>query len=140
LNVDIEHTEGLGSLDGVADEEAALFSQAHCAIVPLSEKLLTARVPAGMRTVTFGTETAVDLRLVARKVIAPGRQQIRLSLAPWMVEMALPRHLEATLNLLGEPIAENAAAAVAAAVTAWSRPLGRDQIVALSQALGSVRS
>ncbi len=140
LNVDIEHTEGLGSLDGVADEEAALFSQAHCVVVPLAEKLLTTRVPSGMRTVTFGTETAADVRLVARKVIAPGRQQISLSLAPWMVEMALPHHLEATLNLLGGPIAENAAAAVAAAVTVWSQPLGRDQIAALSQALGSVRS
>jgi UDP-N-acetylmuramoyl-tripeptide--D-alanyl-D-alanine ligase len=140
LNVDIEHTEGLGSLDGVAEEEAALFSQAHCAVVPFSEKLLTTRVPARMRTVTFGTETAADVGLVTRKVIAPGRQQIRLSLAPWMVETALPHHLEATLNLLGGSIAENAAAAVAAAVTAWSRPLGRDQIAALSHALGSVQS
>ena len=109
LNVDIEHTEGLGSLDGVADEEAVLFSQAHCAIVSISEELLVARVPAGMRTITFGTETAADVRLVSRTVIAPGRQQIKLDLAPWMVETVLPHHLEATLNLLGGPIAENAA-------------------------------
>jgi UDP-N-acetylmuramoyl-tripeptide--D-alanyl-D-alanine ligase len=140
LNVDIEHTEGLGSLEGVAEEEAALFAQAHCAVVPLAEKLLTTRVPAGMRTITFGTETAADVQLVARRVVAPGCQQIRLSLASWMVETALPRHLEATLNLLGGPVAENAAAAVAAAVTAWSRPLGHAQIAALSQALGSVQS
>src|SRR5438128_7605778 len=46
LNVDIEHTEGLGSLDGIADEEAALFRQARCAIVSVSEKLLSARLPA----------------------------------------------------------------------------------------------
>lgn len=140
LNVDVEHTEGLGSLEGVADEEAALFSQAHCAIVSISEELLTARIPAGMRTVTFGTETAADVRLVSRTVIAPGRQQIKLDLAPWMVEMALPHHLEAALNLLGGSIAENAAAAVAAAAAAWGRPFGRDQLTALSQALGSVQS
>jgi len=140
LNVDIEHTEGLGSLEGVADEEAALFSQAHCAVVSSSEELLTARIPAGMRMVTFSTETAADVKLVSRTVIAPGCQQIKLDLAPWMVEMALPRHLEARLNLLGGPIAENAAAAVAAAAAAWGRPFGHDQIAALSQALGSVQS
>jgi UDP-N-acetylmuramoyl-tripeptide--D-alanyl-D-alanine ligase len=140
LNVDIEHTEGLNSLDGVADEEAALFSQAHCAIVSTSEELLTVRVPAGMRTVTFGTDTTADVRLVSRTVFAPGRQQIKLDLAPWMVERALPHHLEATLNLLGGPIAENAAAALAAAAAAWGRPFGRNQIAALGQALGSVRS
>ncbi|MBV8454375.1 MAG: UDP-N-acetylmuramoyl-tripeptide--D-alanyl-D-alanine ligase [Deltaproteobacteria bacterium] len=140
LNADIEHTEGLGSLEGVADEEAALFSQAHCAIVSISEELLTARVPAGMRTVTFGAETTADVRLVSRMVIAPGRQQIKLDLAPWMVETAVSRHLEATLNLLGGPIAENVAAAVAAAAAAWGRPFGRDQITALGRALGSVQS
>jgi UDP-N-acetylmuramoyl-tripeptide--D-alanyl-D-alanine ligase len=140
LNVDIEHTEGLGSLDGVADEEAALFSQAHCAIVSIAEQLLTARVPAGMQRVTFGTDSTADVRLVSRTVIAPGRQQIKLGLAPWMVETGLPPHLEATLNLLGGSIAENAAAAVAAAAAAWGRPFGRDQIAALGYALGSVRS
>jgi UDP-N-acetylmuramoyl-tripeptide--D-alanyl-D-alanine ligase len=140
LNADIEHTEGLGSLEGMADEEAALFSQTHCAVVSISEELLTARIPAGMRTVTFGTETAADVRLVSRTVIAPGRQQIKLGLAPWMVEMALPHYLEATLNLLGGPIAENTAAAVATAAAAWGRPFGHDQIAALSQALGSVQS
>ncbi|MBV8362098.1 MAG: UDP-N-acetylmuramoyl-tripeptide--D-alanyl-D-alanine ligase [Deltaproteobacteria bacterium] len=140
LNVDVEHTEGLGSLEGVADEEAALFSRAHCAIVSVSEELLTERVPAGMRTITFGIETAADVRLVSRTVIAPGRQQIKLDLAPWIVDMALPHHLEAMLNLLGGPIAENAAAAVAAAAAAWGRPLGGNQIAALAQALGSVQS
>jgi UDP-N-acetylmuramoyl-tripeptide--D-alanyl-D-alanine ligase len=137
LNVDIEHTEGLGSLNGVADEEAALFSQARCAIVSIAEELLTARVPAGMRRVTFGTDTNADVRLVSRAVITPGRQQIKLKLAPWMVDPALPPYIETTLNLLGEPIAENAAAAVAAAAAALGRPFRRDQIAALAQALAS---
>jgi UDP-N-acetylmuramoyl-tripeptide--D-alanyl-D-alanine ligase len=139
LNVDIEHTEGLGSLDGVADEEAALFRQAHCAVVSVSEELLTARIPAGMRTVTFGADHVADVQLVARTMTAPGRQQIRVKLARWMVEAALPRQIEATLNLLGGPIAENAAAAVAAAATAWGRPFGPDEIAALTQALASAQ-
>jgi UDP-N-acetylmuramoyl-tripeptide--D-alanyl-D-alanine ligase len=139
LNVDVEHTEGLGSLDGVADEEAALFSHAHCAIVSISEELLTARIPAGLRTVTFGSEKTAEVRLVGRRIMAPARQQIELELAPWIVEMAAPHHLEATLNLLGGPIAENAAAAVAAAVASWGRPLGREQLATLADALGSVQ-
>jgi UDP-N-acetylmuramoyl-tripeptide--D-alanyl-D-alanine ligase len=139
LNVDIEHTEGLGSLEGVADEEAALFSQARCAILSLSEELLAARVPAGMRTVTFGAGHSADVRLVSRTVIAPGHQQIKLELAPWMVEAAIPDHIDTTMNLLGGPIAENAAAAVAAAATAWGRPFGRDQIELLGAALASAR-
>ena len=140
LNVDIEHTEGLGSLDGVADEEAALFSQANCAIVSVSEGLLMARVPAWIRTITFGTDTTADVRLISRTVIAPGCQQIRLNLASWMVEKSLPHDLQTTLNLLGGPIAENAAAAVAAAAAAWGQPFGREQIAALGRALASVRS
>ena len=140
LNADVEHTEGLGSLDGVADEEAALFSRAQCAIVSIAEELLTARIPAKMRRVTFGIDATADVRLVSRTVIAPGRQQIKLHLAPWMVEVALPNYLETTLNLLGGPIAENAAAAVGAAAVAWGRPFGREQIAGLGQALGSVQS
>ena len=137
LNVDIEHTEGLGSLEGVADEEAALFAHAHCAIVSISEPLLATRIPPGMRTITFGSAAGAEVRLASRRVIAPGRQQIELDLAPWMAQ---PPHLKATLNLLGAPSAENAAAAVAAAATAWSRPLERVQVVALGHALGSVPS
>jgi UDP-N-acetylmuramoyl-tripeptide--D-alanyl-D-alanine ligase len=139
LNVDIEHTEGLGSLEGVADEEAALFAQAGCAIVSRSEELLTARVPAGMRTVSFGTDPAADVRLVSRVLTAPGLQRITLQLAPWMVEAAVPPKIETNLNLLGGPIAENAAAALAATATAWNRPLGHHQVAALSQALASTQ-
>jgi UDP-N-acetylmuramoyl-tripeptide--D-alanyl-D-alanine ligase len=140
LNVDIEHTEGLGSLDGVADEEAALFSQAHCAILSTSEELVAARVPAWMRRVTFGTDKNADVRLVSRRMIAPDRQEIRLDLARWMLADAAPQFLEATLNLLGAAIAENAAAAVAAVAAAWDEPLRSDQIAALGHALASVRS
>jgi UDP-N-acetylmuramoyl-tripeptide--D-alanyl-D-alanine ligase len=139
LNADIEHTEGLGSLDGVADEEAALFAQARCAIVSTSEELLRVRVPAGTRTVTFGTDTTADVRLVSRAVIAPGQQQIKLELARWMIEPALPPYMDTTLNLLGEPIAQNAAAAVAAAAIAWGQPFGSDQVAALGRALASAR-
>jgi UDP-N-acetylmuramoyl-tripeptide--D-alanyl-D-alanine ligase len=139
LNVDIEHTEGLGSLDGVADEEAELFRHAQCAIVPVSEKLLLTRLPPGLRTVTFGSEAGADVQLISRALLAPGRQGIKLELAPRLVESAVPSSIETTLNLVGAPIAENAAAALAAAAAAWGRPFGRAQIEALGAALASVR-
>ncbi len=139
LNIDIEHTEGLGSLVGVADEESALFNEAGCAIVPLAERLLTTRIPAGMRTVTFGSDNASDVRVVSRSVTTAGRQEIKLELAPWMIGPAESPYLEASLNLVGEAVAQNAAAAVAAAAAAWARPFGRDQIIAIGAALSSTR-
>jgi UDP-N-acetylmuramoyl-tripeptide--D-alanyl-D-alanine ligase len=138
LNVDIEHTEGLGSLAGVADEEAALFSTARTAIVGVAEKMLTARIPAAMPRVTFGADSGADVRLVARRVIAPGGQRIKLGLAPRMVQAGVPAELDAALHLLGAATAENAAAAVAAFASAWAAPLERCQLGALAEALGSV--
>jgi UDP-N-acetylmuramoyl-tripeptide--D-alanyl-D-alanine ligase len=55
-----------------------------------------------------------------------------------MAEPDVAQEFEATVNL-GGPAAENAAAAVAAAAAAWGEPLGREQIIALSDALPSAR-
>jgi UDP-N-acetylmuramoyl-tripeptide--D-alanyl-D-alanine ligase len=139
LNADIEHTEGLGSLEGVADEEAALFAQARCAIIASGEELLSARIPAGMRTVIFGADPGADMQLVFRATLAGGRQQIRFCLAPWMIEPGLSPYLDTTLNLIGEPIAQNAAAALLAAAIAWGRPFNSAEVAALCCALESVR-
>jgi UDP-N-acetylmuramoyl-tripeptide--D-alanyl-D-alanine ligase len=140
LNADVEHTEGLGSLEGVADEEAALFSSAHTAVANAGEEMLAARIPPAMRTVWFGADQAADVRLIERNVIATGRQQIKLGLAHWMVERDVPQWLEAELTMLGAAIAENAAAAVAAAAAAWLRPFEHQQITDLGRALTMVRA
>ena len=47
--------------------------------------------------------------------------------------------MDTTLNLIGEPIAHNVAAAVLAAAIAWGRPFGSAEIAALGRALGSVK-
>src|SRR5579863_8214672 len=73
LNVDVEHTEGLGSLEGVADEEAELYLTAGVAITGTSEVLLLARIPTGMRTITFGATPDAGVRLASRVVVSPGR-------------------------------------------------------------------
>jgi UDP-N-acetylmuramoyl-tripeptide--D-alanyl-D-alanine ligase len=137
LNVDIEHTEGLGSLAGVADEEAALFSAARVAIVGTAEKMLTERLPPEMCTITFGADAAADVRLLHRRMIAAGRQRVIFGLARWMVEADSSVEFEATLNLLGAATAENTAAAIAA-VAAVAAPLRPDRLDALAHALSLV--
>jgi UDP-N-acetylmuramoyl-tripeptide--D-alanyl-D-alanine ligase len=152
LNVDIEHTEGLGSLEGVADEEAALFSTAEVAVTGAAEAMLRERIPKTMQTVTFGNSVGADVRLLSRMVIAPGRQRISLALSPLMIEPALrldsavfgasedPEPLfDFPLNLLGTASALNAAAAVAAAVAATGRPLSRAQLTVIAAALETVK-
>ncbi len=138
LNADIEHTEGLGSLEGVADEEAALFSTARIAVFSPAENLIASRVPHGLEQMTFGADAGADLRLVSRAVIAPGRQRIALALGRTLAAPGVEPSLEANIGLLGAAAATNCAAAVAAAVAAFGRPLGREQLAAIARALGAV--
>ena len=54
LNVDLEHSEGLGTLDDIADEEAALFSTARrYAVASADEPLVLARIPKHLRSNHF---------------------------------------------------------------------------------------
>ncbi|MGH7918257.1 MAG: Mur ligase family protein, partial [Candidatus Binataceae bacterium] len=85
LNVDIEHTEGLGSLEGVATEESAIFQHARAAVIDTAEAMVAARVPAGMRTVTFGEAPHADVRLYRREISEGGRQRVTLALNPTLV-------------------------------------------------------
>ena len=139
LNVDVEHTEGLGSLEGVADEESELFKTARIAIVGTAESMLIARVPAAMRTLKFGAAAEADVRLASRVVVTPGRQRIAIALARSMTADGVDAALEANLGLIGAASAMNAAAAVAALSAACARPLGRNDLAAISRALAAVK-
>ncbi|MBF6559097.1 MAG: UDP-N-acetylmuramoyl-tripeptide--D-alanyl-D-alanine ligase [Candidatus Binataceae bacterium] len=138
LNADVEHTEGLGSLEGVADEEAALFATARIAVVGVAETMLTARVPPGMRTVKFGAGADAEVRLASRLVVAPGRQRIAIALARGMTAAGVAPGLEMTLGLLGAASAMNTAAALAAVIAAHGRPLTRPELAAIARALAAV--
>jgi UDP-N-acetylmuramoyl-tripeptide--D-alanyl-D-alanine ligase len=152
LNADVEHTEGLGSLEGVADEEAALFTTAKIAVTGAAESMLLERAPKGTRLVTFGTSPSADVRLLGRTIIAPGRQRVALALPHPMIEPDLrldtavfgpeeePEPLfDFALNLLGAASALNAAAAVAAVTVAIGRPLSRAQLTVIAAALETVK-
>jgi UDP-N-acetylmuramoyl-tripeptide--D-alanyl-D-alanine ligase len=139
LNVDIEHTEGLGSLEGVADEEASIFGAARVAVTAADEPMLLARIPNRMRTVTFSASAPADVSVARRTVVAPGRQRVALALARDLVDDGAEPVLDYTISLLGAVCAGNTAAAVAAAATAIARPLGRDQLAAMACALATVQ-
>jgi UDP-N-acetylmuramoyl-tripeptide--D-alanyl-D-alanine ligase len=139
LNVDIEHTEGLGSVEGVADEESTLFTTAHTAVVGTEEPLLLKRVPPGQPVTTFGSSPEADVRLVERSINASGGQAIRLSLRGSLTEQGTNSSFEINLNLLGATSALNAAAAVAAGAAAVARPLTNQDLDAISRELEQVR-
>src|SRR5262249_8865145 len=66
LNVDVEHSEGLGGLEETADEECALFATARRAVVACTEEpLVMERLPRGSEIVTLGTSATADVRIAA---------------------------------------------------------------------------
>jgi len=141
LNVDIEHSEGLGTLDEIADEECALFATARRGAVACAEEaLVMARVPRHLALVTFGDSPAADVRVAARTPETGVRAATRLSLAlaPRLVAPGAPATLEVRLAMLGPAAARNAAAAVAAAAALRARPLDARDLAALSSALAAV--
>jgi len=141
LNVDVEHSEGLGSLAEIADEEAALFTTARRAVVACTEeRLVMERIPRGAEVVTFGAAPEADVRIAARAPAAAGaaRSRVTLALRPRLVAAGAPARLDAALALLGAAAARNAAAAVAAAAALRARPLTADELAAVARALESV--
>jgi UDP-N-acetylmuramoyl-tripeptide--D-alanyl-D-alanine ligase len=137
LNAEIEHTEGLGTQEGVADEEAALFGGARKAIVTWAEDpLLTARTPRGVRAIFFGTGERSAVRLVRRSITTHGHSRIRIEFAPGLTTPGAPNHIDLELSLLGPAAALNAAAAMAA--VAAIEPLRAEHLPALAAALASV--
>jgi UDP-N-acetylmuramoyl-tripeptide--D-alanyl-D-alanine ligase len=137
LNAEIEHTEGLGTQEGVADEEAALFRGARKAIVTWAEDpLLMARVPRGARAIYFGTSQRAAVRLTHRSINAHGHSQIRIEFGPGLTAPGAPTEIDLELSLLGPAAALNAAAAIAA--VAALEPLRSEHLPQLAAALRAV--
>jgi UDP-N-acetylmuramoyl-tripeptide--D-alanyl-D-alanine ligase len=137
LNVDLEHSEGLGTLDDIADEEAALFSTArHCAVASADEPMVLARIPKHLRRITFGKSPEAHVRLVNRS--ADARSRIRVELAHDMVAAGVEPLIETEIALLGEAAALNCTAAIAGVVTMRAAPLESRDLDAIAAALASV--
>ncbi len=139
LNVDLEHTEGLGTLEDVADEEASLFAHARrTAVIPAGDAMLARRVPGHLRTVTFGRSEHADVRLVSRELSSDGKARLVIRLGPPLLAEGVDGDLRAEVAMLGPAAALNCAAAIAAAAAAAAAPLGTDQLRALEAVLARV--
>jgi UDP-N-acetylmuramoyl-tripeptide--D-alanyl-D-alanine ligase len=140
LNVDVEHSEGLGGLEEIADEEAALFATARRAVVACAEeRLVMARIPRGAEVVTFGAGASCDVRVAARVPAAGGgRARVTLELSSRLLAAGTPARREVTRARRGAAAARNAAAAAAAAAALRARPLSADDLAAIAHALAGV--
>lgn len=81
-NVDVEHSEKLGTLDEIADEEGALLSgAARFAIANADDPRLLSRLArARAQRLTFGTSSAADLWLAERSTDADGASTVAFRL------------------------------------------------------------
>jgi UDP-N-acetylmuramoyl-tripeptide--D-alanyl-D-alanine ligase len=140
LNVDLEHSEGLGDLAEIANEEAALFTTArNVAVTAESESLVLERVPRGLRLLTFGKSPRADVRLTMRAFSPDGRTRVRFELARSLVASDATPTIETELQLLGEAAALNCAAAIAAGAAMRAAPLGAGELRAIGAALAGAQ-
>jgi UDP-N-acetylmuramoyl-tripeptide--D-alanyl-D-alanine ligase len=138
LNVDVEHSEGLGSLEEIADEEAAMFSTARrFAIVSTEQPLLRSRIPPRLSVLTFGTSSEADVRLASRAVLENGRSRIGLKVNPRLVKSGESPLLVAEIGLLGPAMALNCAAALAGVLAISPEPLSGDQLRTIGDAFAA---
>jgi UDP-N-acetylmuramoyl-tripeptide--D-alanyl-D-alanine ligase len=141
LNVDLEHTEGLGSIEHIADEEAAIFSHTRrAAVIPADDARLLHRVPSNLAAVTFGVENDAAMRLVERAVTPNGRAAISIRLDGSTVAAGVEPVLRAEIALIGRSGAMNCTAAVAAVAVASPSPLRAEQLRAMEQALAEIQA
>lgn len=137
LNVDLEHSEGLGTLDDIADEEAALFSTARrYAVASADEPMVLARIPKRLKQITFGESPGADVRLVGRS--AGARPRIRVELARAMVAAGVEPFIETEIRLIGKAAALNCAAAIAGAAAMHPTALQAGELAAIAGALEGV--
>jgi UDP-N-acetylmuramoyl-tripeptide--D-alanyl-D-alanine ligase len=138
LNVDLEHSEGLGTLDDIADEEAALFSTARrYAVASADEPMVLARIPSHLQRITFGKSPASHVRLASRSVGA--RSRIRIELGREMVAPGVTPIIEAEIALLGEAAALNCTAAIGGVAAMRAEPLDARELEAIAAALAGVQ-
>jgi UDP-N-acetylmuramoyl-tripeptide--D-alanyl-D-alanine ligase len=118
LNVDAEHTEGLRTLEAVADEEGALFAHAQQVCVanqdePYSFSRASLRRDA-VQLRTFSSRTSATIELQKRVLQPDGTAVLSLLIARDLIEDGVAMRQDVPFSLLGEGPAIDAAAALTA--------------------------
>ena len=144
INVGVEHSAGLGTLDQIADEEAALlFAARRAAVANGDDELLVHRhTRVSAQKLLFGLAESCDLRLASRSLDAAGASTVafRTRGSGLFEGLASRQELRFTTELLGESAAMNVAAAVLAAVALLGRPASADEVEALRSAIAGVEA
>lgn len=144
VNVDLEHSEKLGTLEEIADEEAALLVAARrVAVANGDDPLLRARLAsAGAKQLTFGRGAACDLVVAGRTVEAGGSATILLRSRgrSFAALGGSPREVRVPTNLLGDTAAMNVAAAFAGALALLDRAASPEELSRLTAALAAVEA
>ena len=118
VNVGAEHLEGLGDLQGVADEEGELFARARpgdVLVINIDDPFVTKMArPAGTRAITYGEAAEADVRLVSAELGADlhTRAVVRTTRGDLHVDLPVP----------GRHIAHDAAGAIACAIACGVDP------------------
>jgi UDP-N-acetylmuramoyl-tripeptide--D-alanyl-D-alanine ligase len=144
VNVDLEHSEKLGSLAAIADEEAALLLAARrVAVANGDDPLLRARLAkAGAKQLTFGRGADCDLVVAGRTVDASGAATVLLR-ARGRSFAALggsPREIRITTNLVGDTAGMNIAAALAGALALLDRSASPEELSRMTSAIAAVEA
>src|ERR1700691_5272762 len=138
LNVDLEHSEGLGTLDEIADEEAALFSTAtQYAVASADEPMVLSRIPKHLRQILFGKSPDAHVRIAGRS--AGARSRVRIEIARAMVAPGVDPFVETEIALLGDAAALNCAAAIAGVAAMRAAPLESRELRAIAEAPARVQ-
>ena len=136
------HTEGVGSIEGVAREKVSLLyaltplaERASAAIFTTDDRIVVplARSSPARTHLGVGRHEDADVRLIGRRVRTDGASECRYAIRP--PNGATSTDVELELRLFGEGAARNAACALAlAVVVAETRGLG-----AAAEALSKLR-
>ena len=144
VNVDLEHSEKLGPIEAIADEESALLLAARrVAVANGDEPLLRAsRARAGAKQLTFGRGANCDLVVAGRTVEASGAATVLLRSRgrSFAALGGSPREVRVPTNLLGETAAMNSAAAFAGALALLDRSASPEELSRLTAAIAAVEA
>ncbi len=139
LNVGLEHSAGLGSLEEITAEECAIFAAARrFAVVPAFDLAIAARIPPRLRTITFGTERGADVCVASRTPLNSGRTRVSIKLDPALVAPGDSPLLIIELKFVGAAAALNCAAAIASVIAASSERITGAQLLAIGRAFSEM--
>lgn len=142
LNVDAEHTEGLGTIDDVADEEGALFAHAQrVCIANLDEALSYSRSDRradGVKLRTFSEAQPATVQLQKRVFAKDGTSVLSLLIAPELLQAGAPTVHTVSFSLLGQGPAIDTAAALAAVLSMLDRGASQAQLDRVFTAISQI--